>query len=48
MAKKKKLLYLDEDNYKKLKMLCIMLNKSVSKYIDEFIKQEIEKWEKGE
>ena len=29
-------------------MLCITLNKSVSKYIDELIKQEIEKWEKGE
>lgn len=48
MAKKKKLLYLDEDNYKKLKMLCITLDKSVSKYIDELIKQEIKKQESRE
>ena len=46
--KKKRLLYLDDENYKKLQMLCITLNKSVSKYIDELIKQEIEKLEKGE
>ena len=46
--KKKRLLYLDDENYKKLQMLCITLNKSVSKYIDELIKQEIEKWGKGE
>lgn len=46
--KKKRLLYLDDDNYKKLQILCITLNKSVSKYIDELIKQEIEKLEKGE
>lgn len=46
--KKKRLLYLDDDNFKKLQMLCITLNKSVSKYIDELIKQEIEKLEKGE
>ena len=45
--KKKRLLYLDNENYKKFQMLCIILNKSVSKYIDELIKQEIEKWEKG-
>ena len=48
MEKKRRLLYLDDENYKKLQMLCITLNKSVSKYIDELIKQEIEKWEKGE
>lgn len=46
--KKKRLLYLDDENYKKLQMLCITLNKSVSKYIDELIKKEIKKWEKGE
>ena len=45
--KKKRLLNLDNENYKKFQMLCITLNKSVSKYIDELIKQEIEKWEKG-
>lgn len=46
--KKKRLLNLDNDNYKKLQILCITLNKSVSKYIDELIKKEIEKLEKGE
>ena len=46
--KKKRILYLNDENYKKLQMLCITLNKSVSKYIDELIKQEIEKREKGE
>ena len=46
--KKKRLLNLDNENYKKLQILCITLNKSVSKYIDELIKKEIEKLEKGE
>ena len=46
--KKKRILNLNDENYKKLQMLCITLNKSVSKYIDELIKQEIEKWEKDE
>ena len=46
--KKKRLLNLDNENYKKLQILCITLNKSVSKYIDELIKKEIEKMEKGE
>lgn len=45
--KKKRLLNLDNENYKKLQILCITLNKSVSKYIDELIKKEIEKLEKG-
>ena len=46
--KKKRLLNLDNENYKKLQILCITLNKSVSKYIDELIKKEIEKLEEGE
>ena len=46
--KKKRLLNLDNEIYKKLQILCITLNKSVSKYIDELIKKEIEKWEKGD
>ena len=46
--KKKRILYLNDENYKKLQMLCITINKSVSNYIDELIRQEIKKWEKGE
>ena len=48
IMKKKRILYLNDENYKKLQMLCITLNKSVSNYIDELIRQEIKKWEKGE
>ena len=39
--KKKRLLYLDDDNFKKLQMLCITLNKSVSQYINEMIEKEV-------
>ena len=46
--KKKRLLNLDNENYKKLQILCITLNKSVSKYIDELIKKKKKKREKGE
>ena len=45
--KKKRILYLNDENYKKLQMLCITLNKSVSNYIDELIRQEIKMWEKN-
>ena len=48
IMKKKRILYLNDENYKKLQMLCITINKSVSNYIDELIRQEIKKWEKGE
>ena len=46
--KKRKLLYLDEENYKKLQMHCFILGTSASKYIDELISKEIKKIEKGE
>jgi hypothetical protein len=48
MGKKRRLLYLDDENYKKLQMLCITLNKSVSKHIDDLIKEEVKKWQKIE
>lgn len=41
--KKKKLLYLDEKNYKELKLMCVILGKSVSSYIDELIANELKK-----
>lgn len=41
--KKKKLLYLDEKNYKELQMMCLILGRSVSSYIDELIANELKK-----
>jgi hypothetical protein len=46
--KKRKLLYLNEENYKQLQMHCIILGTSVSKFIDELISKEIKKMKKGE
>ena len=44
--KKKKLLYLDEKNYKELQMMCLTLGRSVSSYIDELIANELKKTNK--
>ena len=41
-------MYLDKDIYMKFKIYAITLNKSVSELVEQFMKQEIEKWEKGE
>ena len=41
-------MYLDAETYMKFKIYAITLNKSVSELVDQFMKQEIEKLEKGE
>ena len=41
-------MYLDKDIYMKFKIYAINLNKSISELVEQFMKQEIEKWEKGE
>lgn len=41
-------MYIDAEIYKKFQMLALTLDKSVSELVEQFMKQEIEKWEKGE
>ena len=41
-------LYIDAETYMQFKIYAITLNKSVSKFVEQFMKQEIEKLEKGE
>lgn len=41
-------MYLDAETYMQFKIYAITLNKSVSELVEQFMKQEIEKWEKGE
>ena len=41
-------MYLDTETYMKFKIYAITLNKSVSELVEQFMKQEIEKLEKGE
>ena len=41
-------MYLDAEVYTQFKIYAITLNKSVSELVEQFMKQEIEKWEKGE
>ena len=41
-------MYLDAEVYMQSKIYAITLNKSVSELVEQFMKQEIEKWEKGE
>ena len=39
---------LDKELVQKIEMLCATLNRSFSNYVESLLKQEIEKWEKGE
>ena len=48
MAKVVKSITLDEEIIKKIAMLCAILNRNFSNYVESLLKQEIEKWEKGE
>ena len=41
-------MYLDVEVYTQFKIYAITLNKSVSELVEQFMKQEIEKLEKGE
>ena len=41
-------MYLDAETYTQFKIYAIILKKSVSELVEQFMKQEIEKWEKGE
>ena len=41
-------MYLDSEVYMQFKIHAITLNKSVSELVEQFMKQEIEKLEKGE
>lgn len=41
-------MYIDTEVYKQFQILAITLDKSVSELVEQFMKQEIEKWEKGE
>jgi hypothetical protein len=48
MRKKVKSVTLDEKLIWKVELLCTILNRSFSNYVESLLKQEIEKWEKGE
>lgn len=41
-------MYLDTKVYMQYKIYAITLNKSVSELVEQFMKQEVEKWKKGE
>ena len=41
-------MYIDSKAYKQFQMIALTLEKSVSQLVEDFMKQEIEKWEKGE
>ena len=48
MRKIVKSITLDKELVRKVEMLCAILNRSFSNYVESLLKQEIEKWEKGE
>ena len=48
MRKIVKSITLDKELVRKVEMLCATLNRSFSNYVESLLKQEIEKWEKGE
>lgn len=48
MRKKVKSVTLDKELVEKVELLCATLNRSFSNYVESLLKQEIEKWEKGE
>ena len=48
MRKIVKSITLDKELVRKVEMLCATLNRNFSNYVESLLKQEIEKWEKGE
>ena len=48
MAKVPKCVTLDEELIEKVALMCATLNRSFSNYVESLLKQEIEKWGKGE
>ena len=41
-------IYIDKSLHKKVQILAITLNESVSELVEKLLKEEVEKWEKGE
>ena len=48
MKKIVKSITVDKELVEKVELLCATLNRSFSNYVESLLKQEIEKWEKGE
>lgn len=48
MKKIVKSITVDKKLMAKVELLCATLNRSFSNYVESLLKQEIEKWEKGE
>lgn len=46
MKKKRTTLYLNEENYKKYQIMCLILGKSVSDEINKYIEEQVKKCEK--
>lgn len=47
MEKKRTTIYVDKSLHKKVQILAITLNESVSELVEKLLKEEVEKWEKG-
>ncbi|MDD7754160.1 MAG: hypothetical protein PUJ51_06585 [Clostridiales bacterium] len=48
MKKIVKSITIDKELMAKVELLCATLNRNFSNYVESLLKQEIEKWEKGE
>jgi hypothetical protein len=48
MTKVPKCITLDKELIEKVILMCATLNRNFSNYVESLLKQEIEKWEKGE
>lgn len=48
MTKIVKSITVDKELMMKVELLCATLNRSFSNYVESLLKEEIEKWEKGE
>lgn len=48
MAKIVKSITIDEETYKEIEMLCNILNRSFSNYIESLLKEEVKKMKKGD
>ena len=48
MARKPRSVTLEEELIEKVVLMCATLNRSFSNYVESLLKQEIEKWEKGD
>lgn len=48
MKKIVKSITIDKELMAKVELLCAILNRNFSNYVESLLKQEIEKWEKGE